>query len=189
MKVVAINGSPRKNGNTSIMIKKVFSELEAEGIETEMIQLGGNLVHGCTGCRKCAENKDKECVIKDTVNDCIKKMVEADGIIVGSPTYVANVSTEVKALIDRATVVGRSNNQMYKNKVGASLVAVRRAGAVNVFSAINYLFFISEMIVPGSTYWNLGIGGAVGQVEEDLEGMNNMTNLGKNIAWLLKKIV
>lgn len=189
MKVVALNGSPRKNGNTAILIGAVLKELQKEGIETELIQLGGEKIHGCTACMKCCENKDKHCAIDDDIlNGLVDKMIDADGIIIGSPTYFANVTTEVKALIDRAGLVAIANGHLFKRKVGAAVVAVRRAGATNTFDAINRFFFINQAIVPGSVYWNLGIGLAEGDVKSDEEGMNTMRVLGENMAWLLKKL-
>jgi multimeric flavodoxin WrbA len=189
MKVVAFNGSPRKEGNTYQSLQVVMSELQKEGIETEMVQLGGTNIHGCIACYKCFKNKDKECSIKDDgVNDYIKKMMEADGIIIGSPVYFSNVTSEVKAFIDRAGLVARANDNLLKRKVGAGVVAVRRAGATFAFSAINFFFFIQEMIVPGSIYWNLAIGREPGEVQEDQEGMMTFKTLGQNMAWLLKKI-
>ncbi len=189
MKVLAINGSPRKNGNTELLINTVFEELHSEGIETELVQLGGNSVRGCLACGRCFENKDGRCVIEtDMMNKVIAKMFAADAIIIGSPTYFANVTSEIKALIDRAGYVGIANGRAFKRKVGAAVVAVRRAGSTDAFDAINKFFFIQEMIVPGSTYWNLGIGRAEGSVRDDEEGMNTMHVLGKNMAWLMKKI-
>jgi len=189
MKVVAFNGSPRKEGNTASLIKHVLAELEKEGIETEMVQIGGKSVHGCTACAKCYENKDKKCVIdKDIVNECIEKMLEADGIILASPTYFADLTPELKALIDRAGFVAKANGEMFRYKVGAAVVAVRRAGAVHVFDSINHFFTISQMIIPGASYWNMGIGLAEGDVEKDEEGIRTMQVLGQNMAWLLKKI-
>lgn len=189
MKVVAINGSPRKEGNTAKLIKNVFSKLEEEGIETEIIQLGGNPVRGCIGCMKCWENKDNRCIIKnDMINDCIEKMIEADGIIIGTPTYFADVNAETKALIDRAGFVSLANDNLFKRKVGAAVVAVRRAGAIHAFDSINHLFTINQMLIPGSRYWNMGIGLAPGDVESDEEGIQTMKILGENMAWLLKKI-
>ena len=138
MKVIAINGSARKDGNTTHLIKMVFSELEKEGIETELIELAGKNLKNCMACYKCFQNKDKKCIIKnDDLNDVIAKMDEADAIILGSPTYFANVSPEIKALIDRAGLVGIANDYLFKRKIGAPVVAVRRAGSVNVFDAIN----------------------------------------------------
>ncbi|UCD91243.1 MAG: flavodoxin family protein [Desulfobacterales bacterium] len=189
MNVVAFNGSARKNGNTAILINYVLQELEKEGIETEQVQLSGKKIRGCIACMKCFENKDQRCsVTDDVVNSCIEKMIDADGIILGSPTYFANISTELKALIDRTGMTGIANNRMFKRKVGAAVVAVRRGGSIHAFNAINHFFFIGEMIVPGSIYWNMGFGLDKGEVEKDDEGVNTMKVLGTNMAWLLKKI-
>lgn len=189
MKVVAVNGSPRKNGNTAAMINAVFRELEAEGIETELIQIGGEMVRGCTGCRACFNMKNRRCILEDDmINDVIAKMAEADGIILGSPTYFANLTPELKALIDRAGYVAKANDELFRRKVGAAVVAVRRAGAMHVFNSINHFFFISNMIVPGSSYWNMSLSRDLGDFEKDEEGMATMKNLGLNMAWLLRKI-
>jgi multimeric flavodoxin WrbA len=189
MKVIAFNGSARKNGNTAILINYVLGELEKEGIETEMVQLAGHIIRGCTACRTCFEKKNQRCVIEgDIINDCIAKMIEADGIILGSPVYFSDITAEMKALIDRTGFVGRANGDLYKHKIGAAVIAVRRAGAIHAFDSINHFFFIHEMIVPGSSYWNLGIGRQKGEVENDAEGIRTMKTLGQNMAWLLKKI-
>jgi multimeric flavodoxin WrbA len=189
LKVVAFNGSPRRTGNTSRLINIVLDELRNESIDTELYQLGTEPIHGCIACYKCFENKDKSCSVKkDSVNSYISKMLEADGIILGSPTYFSDVSAGMKALIERAGLVAKANEDMFKGKVGAAVVAVRRAGATHVFSSLNYFFLIGQMIVPGSSYWNLGVGREIGEVEQDAEGINTMHVLGKNMAWLLKKI-
>ena len=189
MKVVAFNGSARKNGNTAILVNHVFRELEKEGIETELMQFAGKKIRGCIACYKCFENKDQRCsVTHDILNSCIEKMIEADGIILASPTYFANVSTELKALIDRSGMTSIANEGMFKRKVGAAVVAVRRGGSIHAFNAINHFFFIGQMIVPGSTYWNMGFGKDKGDVEKDEEGLLTMKALGENMAWLLKKI-
>ncbi len=189
MKVVAFNGSARKDGNTAILVKRVLEELEKEGIETELVQLSGERIRGCTACMGCIANKDRQCTIDDDiVNDCIAKMAEADGIILASPTYFADVSAEMKALIDRAGFVARANDEMFRRKVGAAVVAVRRAGSIHAFDSINHFFFISQIIVPGSSYWNVGLGLAKGDVLGDEEGLETMRVLGQNVAWLLKKI-
>lgn len=189
MKVLSINGSPRKNGNTAMLIDTVLAELQKEGIETERIQLGGKKIHSCMACMKCFENQNGRCVMdNDILNEIVDKMIEADGIIIGSPTYFANVSTEIKALIDRAGLVAIANGHMLKRKVGAAVVAVRRAGATNTFDAINKFFFINQVIVPGSVYWNMGFGLGEQEVTGDDEGMKTMTVLGENMAWLLKQI-
>jgi multimeric flavodoxin WrbA len=189
MKVIAFNGSARKDGNTTILLNMVFEELKAEGIETEIYTLAGKPIQGCIACFKCFEKKDKRCAVeKDIINECIQKMLEADGILLGSPTYFADVSAGMKALIERCGMVSRANGDMLKRKVGAGVVAVRRAGAMHVFSSLNSFFLINQMIIPGSSYWNLGIGRQPGEVNNDLEGVQTMKNLGKNMAWLLKKI-
>jgi multimeric flavodoxin WrbA len=189
MKVVAFNGSGRKDGNTAMMINEAFKPLQAAGIETEMVQLAGNTIRGCTACYKCVENQDRRCVIgNDIVNDCIDKMIEADGIILASPTYFADVSAELKALIDRSGIVTRVNDNLLARKVGAAIVAVRRGGAIHVYDSINHFFLLSQMIVPGSSYWNIGFGRNIGDVQEDTEGLQTMIDLGENMAWLLGKI-
>lgn len=189
MKVIGFNGSARKDGNTAILINYVLGELENEGIETELFQLAGKKIHGCRACRKCFENKDKRCSCNDDVlNDCIEKMVEADGIILGSPTYFADVTAEMKALIERSGYVAKANGEMFKHKVGAAVVTARRAGSIHAFDTLNHFFLISQMIIPGSIYWNLGFGREKGEVEKDEEAIQIMKTLGENMAWLLTKI-
>ena len=189
MKVIAFNGSPRKDGNTHDLIRYVLDELEKEGIETELYQLGGKKIRGCMSCYKCVENQDSRCSVKnDVLNECLEKIIEADGVIMGSPTYFCNVSAELKALIDRAGLVAKVNGDILKRKVGAGAVAVRRAGAAHVFNSINHFFTINQMIIPGCNYWNLGIGFGKGEVEKDEEGVDTLKTLGQNMAWLLKKL-
>lgn len=189
MKVVAFNGSPRPEGNTARMIKRVFQILQTEGIETELIHIGGEKIHGCRACYQCFQRKDGRCAFnEDIVNDCIQKMQAAQGIVLGSPTYFANVTAEMKALLDRAGLVNRANGCFLARKVGAAVVAVRRAGAIFAFDALNHFFLSAQMIVPGSSYWNLAIGRDIGEAENDEEGMATMENLGRQIAWLLQKI-
>jgi len=189
MKVVAFNGSPRPKGNTYEMIQRVFGKLAEHGIDTELVQLGGNLVRGCTACGMCKENKNMRCSIdSDMINDCLEKMYAADGVIIGSPTYFASLTSETKALLDRAGYVSRANGTVLKYKVGAAVTAVRRAGALNVFNAINQMYLINEMFIPGTIYWNLGIGQAPGDVKGDDEGMATMDTLAENMAYLLKKL-
>jgi len=167
----------------------VLGELAKEGIETELVELAGATIHGCLACRKCSARKDRRCSQTDDMgNACIDKMAAADGILLGSPTYVADISPEIKALIDRACLVGRANGGMFRRKVGTAVVAVRRAGAIHALDALNHFFLISEMIIPGSSYWNIGIGWEPGDVEKDEEGIQTMKTLGRNMAWLLKKV-
>jgi multimeric flavodoxin WrbA len=189
MKVAAFNGSPRPKGNTSILLRTVLGELEKEGIETELTQVGNTKIQGCIACYKCFENKDRRCAVdKDQFNAYLSKMVAADGILLGSPTYFADVSAWMKALIERAGLVARANDYMFKGKVGAAVTAVRRAGGIPAFTGMNLLFLYGQMVVPGSTYWNVGIGRNPGEVEGDEEGIQTMKNLGQNMAWLLKKL-
>jgi len=189
MKVVAFNCSPRRGGNTGILLCKALEALAAEGIETELIQVGGRDIHGCRACYKCLKNKDCRCGLDDDIaNECIAKMVEADGMLIGSPTYFSDVTAETKALIDRAGLVARVNGDIFKRKLGAAVVAVRRAGAIHTFDTINHFFLIGGMIIPGSSYWNVGIGRNPGEVGQDEEGMKTMADLGAAMAWLLKKL-
>lgn len=189
MNVVAFNGSPRKGGNTEQAILTVFRELQSKGIATELIQIGGSGIRSCTACYQCFTRKDKQCAVKnDELNSYVAKMIEADAIIIGSPVYFSNVTADVKAFIDRAGMVGRANDNLWKRKIGAAVVAVRRAGGTFTFSAINFFFFISEMIVPGSNYWNLGVGRDPGEIQNDDEGIDTFKRLGQNMAWLLTKI-
>lgn len=189
IRVLGINGSPRAEGNTSIMIRRVFSVLEKEGIECEFIQLGGESVSGCKACLWCKRSQSGKCITEtDSINECITAMRNADGIIIGSPTYFSNVTTETKALIDRAGYVTRACGGLLKRKVGAAVVPVRRSGAGITFAAINNFFLINEMIIPGSNYWNMAQGREMGDVLNDEEGMNTMDVLGSNMAFLLKKL-
>jgi multimeric flavodoxin WrbA len=189
MKVVAFNGSSRKDGNTAILLNLVLEELEKEGVEMELIQLAGETLSGCIACYKCAENKDHKCaVVKDRMNDYITKMKESQGILLGSPTYISDMTANMKALIERSTLVSRFNGDLFKRKVGAAVIAVRRAGATHVLSSMNFFFLINQMIIPGSSYWNMGIGRNPGEVKNDAEGIQTMKTLGENMAWLLKKI-
>lgn len=189
MKVIAFNGSARKEGNTAYLLKTVLEELEKEGIDTEIYHLAGKPIQGCIACYKCFTNKNQKCAVdNDIINECISKMLDSNAILLGSPTYFSNVSAGMKALIERTGMVARANEDMFKRKVGAGVVAVRRAGASHVFSSLNYFFLIGQMIVPGSSYWNIAIGNEPQEVQNDNEGIQTMRTLGQNIAWLLSKI-
>ncbi|GAB6124772.1 flavodoxin family protein [Humidesulfovibrio idahonensis] len=189
MKVIAINGSPRKEGNTRLLLEKVLEPLAKAGWETEIIQIGGKNIHGCRACFKCWETQDKRCVFgKDAFNEVYAKVIDADAIILGSPTYFADVTAEMKAFIDRAGMVAMANGCLLAGKIGAAVVAVRRGGATHVFDTMNHLFSISQMIMPGSTYWNMGYGLEPGKVAEDDEALRNMNHLGKAVDWLGKAV-
>jgi multimeric flavodoxin WrbA len=189
MKVVALNGSARENGNTAMLIRIVFDELEKEGIETEMIQMAGKTIHGCRACYKCFKNKDRRCSVNDDIlNDIIAKMEPAEGILLGSPTYFSDVTSGMRAFIERCGFVARANQYMFKGKVGASVIAVRRAGAIPAFNSLNLFLHYMQMFMPGASYWSIGIGGSPGDVLKDDEGVQTMKTLGRNMAFLLKKI-
>ncbi|HEX3046702.1 MAG TPA: flavodoxin family protein [Bacillota bacterium] len=189
MKVVAFNGSPHHNGNTVTLIQRALGKIAEQGIETELIHLTGKPLRGCAACYQCRERKNRKCAIdSDPINEWLPKMFAADGIIIGSPTYFANLSAEAKAFIDRSGYVSRGNGGLLKRKVGAAIVVARRAGAITVFNAINDFFLINEMIVPGSSYWNIALGREIGDVEADAEGLKTMDILGENMAWLLKRL-
>ena len=189
MKVVAFNGSPRKKGNTNILISMVLEELQKEGIETELVQMAGRPIHGCRACRRCHTNQDQRCSFDDdALNEYLAKMIEADGIILGSPTYHGDVTPELKSLIDRAGLVSKANGTLFRRKVGAAIVPVRRAGSVHAIHTIHNLFLMQEMIIPGASYWNMAFGKDMGDVETDAEGIDTMRTLGQTMAWLLKKL-
>lgn len=189
MKLVGFNGSPREHGNTSILMNIVADEVRKEGIETEIIQIGNKPLRGCIACYRCFERKNRRCAVNsDEMNDYIAKAAKADAILLGSPVYVSDITTSMKALIERCGFVGRANAGMLRRKVGAAVLSERRAGAIHAFDSLNLFFLIHEMIVPGSTYWNLGIGRSPGEVLQDQEGIATMKVLGCNIAWLLKLI-
>jgi multimeric flavodoxin WrbA len=188
MKVLAINASPRVDGNTAIAIRKVLSELENQGIETELFQLAGRTVRGCMACRSCFKNKNRKCIIEDDpVNELIEKMVASDGIIMGSPVYYWDVTSEMKALIDRIGFVCVANDHLLKRKLGTCVLALRRLGAVHALDTVNHFFHLMRMVIAGSGA-PIVIGREVGEVEHDAEGMQNLKYLGENFAWILEKL-
>ena len=189
MKVLGINCSPRKGGNTELLIKEVFSAMEKEGIKTELFQLGGQKVSGCIACMKCRKKADGRChQNNEVINKCIGKMVKADAIIIGSPVYNADITAYAKALIEVSSYALGAAGRPLKRKPGAAVIAVRRAGAIHSFDSINHFFLINEMIIPGSSYWNIGIGREKGEVLKDEEGMKTMRVLGANLDWLMRKL-
>lgn len=190
MKVVAFNGSGRKDGNTCLLLKSVLEEIKNEGIETELIQMADYApIQGCIGCYQCMERKNMKCVIDtDPFNGYFEKISKADGLLLGSPVYFSDVTAGMRALIERTGIVGRANGKVLRRKVGAGVLAVRRAGSNFALASLNYLFLISEMVIPGSSYWNMALGRKPGEVMEDTEGIQTMQTLGQNMAWLMKKI-
>lgn len=189
MKVVAFNGSPRKDGNTASLIWTVFQELAERDIDVEMVQLGGKLIQPCTACGDCHRNKERRCIIQnDIVNECVDKMIDADGIILGSSVHFGDVTGQMKMLIDRVGMVSGANPDQFRFKVGAGIVAGRRAGALHAFHTLNNFFLLREMIVVGSSYWNMGFGVNSGEVMQDEEAIRTMRCLGQNMAWVLKNL-
>ena len=187
MKVVGINGSARKDGNTALIISKVFDELNTEGIETDLIQLAEYEIQPCRGCFACKGRGN--CVFaNDGFAEIFSRMVEADGVILGSPVYSADVSAKMKAFLERGGVIVATNPELLRHKVGASVAAVRRGGGMTTVDTMNHFMLNKEMIVVGSTYWNMVYGKNIGDVLNDEEGMANMRNLGENMAWLLNKL-
>ena len=187
MKVLAINSSARKDGHTAILINTVLEELNKAGIETEMIQLAGNVIEPCKACWACGGQGN--CVHrKDSFREVFEKMKEADGILLGSPVYSANVSANMQALLERAAVVADMNPGLFTHKGGAAVAAVRRGGAMQAVDTMNHFFLNHEMIVVGSTYWNMGYGQMPGDVQKDEEGLANMRNLGQNMSYLLNTL-
>ena len=187
MKVLAINGSPRKDGNTHQALTMVGDELLAGGIDFEILHVGQKLIHGCRACNKCAVNKDEECSIKtDDINSWIKKLKAADGILIGSPVYYSGIAGSMKCFLDRVFYVGGVNGGLFRHKVGAAVVALRRSGGSATFDSMNHYLNNSEMLIATANYWNIIHGRSVGEVTQDLEGRQIMRVLGKNMVWLLK---
>lgn len=188
MNVIAINGSPKAEGNTYHALKIVTEQLENEGILTEIIHVGNKNIRGCIACGGCVKNKNEKCVIEDDVNEIIQKLKEADGILIGSPVYYASIAGTLKCLLDRTFYVAGANGGLFRHKVGASVVAVRRSGEVATFDHLNHYFTLAEMFVPSSNYWNVIHGRMPGEVLQDEEGVQIMRVLGKNMAFLMKSV-
>lgn len=188
MKVIAINGSPKPEGNTYHAIKLVTDELERHGISTEIVHIGNKHIRGCMACGGCYKNLNEECVIKDEVNETVQKMKEADGIIIGSPVYYASIAGTMKCFLDRAFYVASANGGLFRHKIGASVVAVRRSGEVATYDHLNHYFTIGEMFLASSNYWNVIHGRLQGEALQDEEGVQTMRVLAKNMAFLLESV-
>ena len=185
MKALALNGSPKKNGNTFLLLETVLEPLAQAGWETELVQVGGRNLHGCMACFQCMARRNHGCALgQDPFNGVFGKMLAADAILLGSPTYFADITSEMKALVDRAGMVAQANGSALAGKIGAAVVTARRGGAIHAVDSLNHLFLISQMVVPGSTYWNMGYGGEPGTVAEDSEARANLHQLGEAIHWL-----
>ncbi len=188
MKVVAINGSPKSEGNTAYAITVVLKELESKGIETDVIHIGNSTVKGCTGCGMCSKNKDERCIIDDDVNIWIQQMKKADGLLFASPVYYSGINGTMKAFMDRVFYIGGANGGFFRHKVGASIVAVRRSGGLPAFQQLNTYLNYAEMMIPSSNYWNVIYGRVPGDARKDEEGNQIMRVLGRNMAWLMQMI-
>ena len=186
-RVIAVNGSPRKDGNTEHMLRTVLKVCAEAGHETELYQAGGRAVRGCLACGGCGKHLGR-CATDDWVNELYAKMVKADAVLLGSPTYFADLTPEIKAIIDRAGFMSRHDGMKFSRKIGAGVSAVRRAGSIHVLDSINHFFYISDMIVPGSSYWNMSQCRDIGEYEQDEEGIETMERLGENITWLLERL-
>ncbi len=182
MYAIGINGSPRLGGNTQMLVNTVLDTLKGADWETEFYQLGGKNIRGCQGCAGCFKSKDRTCVMKDDCfHEVYEKILRADAVIIGTPTYFSDVTAEVKALTDRTGYVSFANGRLLKGKIGAAVVAVRRGGAIQAYDSINHMFLMTQMVVPGSIYWNLGFGLRREDVKNDEEGLANMKNLARTI--------
>ncbi|MDH3981548.1 MAG: flavodoxin family protein [Kiritimatiellaceae bacterium] len=189
MNVVAFNGSPHENGNTAFALNLVLDELKKEGIETEMLQVGKEQLHGCTACNGCLKKQDGTCVVNDgPINEWIAKMIKADGILFGSPVHFSGVGGAMKSFMDRAFYVAGVNGGLFRHKVGASVAAVRRSGGIPTVDAMDKFISYSEMIMPSSNYWNVAHGLKSGDMDQDAEGKQIMEVLGRNMAWIMKLI-
>jgi multimeric flavodoxin WrbA len=186
--ILAVNGSPRKDGNTAHMLQTILDACVAAGHQTELFQAGGRTVRGCMACGGCG-NHIGRCSIDDWINELYPKMTKADAILLGSPTYFSDLTPEMKAVIDRTGFISRNDSMRFSRKIGAGICAVRRAGSIHVLDSINHFFLINDMIVPGSNYWNMSLSRDMGDYHNDSEGVKTMKRLGENIIWLLEKLI
>lgn len=188
MKVIAINGSPKANGNTFTALTLVGEELKKQDIEFEIIHIGNRIIRGCLACEECSKNQNEKCIHNDEVNECLQKLKSADGILLGSPVHYSGIAGTMKSFLDRLFYVARANGGLFRHKVGASVVVVRRSGGIPTFDSLNHYINYAEMVMPGSSYWNVAHGREPGDMLQDLEGQQIMRILGKNMAWLMKVI-
>lgn len=189
MKVLGISGSPRTGGNTDILVKLALDVLAEQGIQTDFLSLADRPIKPCMACAGCVKSDTIGCVQEDPAFEgIVERFVEANGVLVGSPVYFGSATPQTMALLDRVGYVSRANDNFLRRKVGAAIVVARRAGQNFTFAQINYFFLISEMIVPGSTYWNVAFGREKGEVENDREGLDTVRRLAENMAWLMKKL-
>jgi len=189
MKVLGISGSPRPGGNTDILVKLALECLSQAGLDTEFLSLADRPIKPCMACRGCVKAEGFRCVQEDPAFEgIIERFIAADGILVGSPVYFGSATPQTMALLDRVGYVARAKENFLRRKVGAAIVVARRAGQNFTFAQLNYFFLINEMIVPGSSYWNVAIAREKGEVHNDAEGLTTVRTLAANMAWLLKRL-
>jgi multimeric flavodoxin WrbA len=189
MKVIAVNGSPRKGGNTDFILRAACEPLEAEGIGTEIVHIGGKIVHGCTACGTCRKRRDGRCIISDDgLNELLVKLRDADGILLGSPTYFSDVTPEMKAFMDRSGMVSNANGGFFIRKAGGAVTAVRRGGAAHSLDSMYHWLHYQQTFIVGSSYWNMVYCREIGEAAKDDEGMKTMKTLGENMAYLLGRL-
>jgi len=187
MKVILINGSSHEKGNTAFALDKAEAVLADQGIGAERINIGREALHGCIGCGVCAKQQNRQCrFTDDPVNGWLKHMLDADGMIIGTPVYYAGMNGALKSFLDRAFFVAAANGGLFRHKVGMALAAVRRAGALPAFDQINKYFTISEMFVASGNYWNMVYGMLPGEAAGDAEGVQCVELSAANMAWMLK---
>jgi multimeric flavodoxin WrbA len=186
---LGISGSPRREGNTEILLNSALEVLQGEGLQTDFLSLADRPIKPCVACRGCFASDTIRCVQEDPAfAGVLDRVGAADGILIGSPVYFGSATPQIMALLDRVGYVARKHPQLLRRKVGAAIVVARRAGQNFTFAQLNYFFLISEMIVPGSTYWNVAFGREKGEVRNDAEGLDTVKNLAQNMAWLMKRL-
>ena len=186
MKVIAIVGSPRKGGNTELLVEHTLKAIAEEGLDTELMRLAGKEIKPCNACMVC--QKVEKCSIEDDLFPIYLKMKEADGIILASPVYFGSATSLIKGLMERTGYIARLNGQPFEGKVGGPLVVARRAGQNFTFAQLTLWFQILGFIIPGSTYWNVATARDKGDVLHDEEGLKTAWKFGKNMAFLIKKV-
>ncbi|MGL5978354.1 MAG: flavodoxin family protein [Erysipelotrichaceae bacterium] len=187
MNVVAINGSPKQNGNTAAALAIMQARFEQQGIEFETIHVGNQPLQGCTGCGGCAKMRNETCVHnQDLVNESIQKLKAADGIVLASPVYFSNMPGTMKCFLDRVFYVSTMNRNLFAHKVGASLCVLRRSGGVETFNALNHYLNYSQMLLPASNYWNVIHGARPDEIYQDLEGVQIIETLVDQMVYVLQ---
>ena len=189
MKALALCGSPRRDGNTQQLLELLCGRLKERSVESELVLLSGKTIKPCVACGKCKEYNDRTCAIKDDdFHPILKKLIEADAFIVGSPVYFGCATSQTTAFLHRAGYVARNNDKFLGGKVGAPVVVARRAGQNFTYAQLMFFFTINDMIIPGSTYWNIAFGRNKGEVAGDAEGLETITHFADNVAALLAKL-